>query len=175
MLPLFQWWSTWLILSRTVTLSGHNPLITGSKAILLQCLTPCECPKWPLFHSTPSSVTISKLQNDIKTGTVQYWSWMLKKGWIGLKPMSSIYATRIRMHLSIKVWKHGPACIAFHCSQLLSLTLGVFSILPKHGCLFKQPLLSAKVLNILIYCYYLLVKWSSMHELSKFEIKLPPS
>ena len=33
---------TGLILSKTETLSGHNPLIIGSKAILLQCLRPYE-------------------------------------------------------------------------------------------------------------------------------------
>ena len=49
------------------------------------------------------------------------------------------------------------------------------AILPKHGCHFKQPLIKAKVLNILIYCYYLLVRRSSMHLLSKFELKIPPS
>ena len=57
----------------------------------------------------------------------------------------------------------------------ISLTLGLSAILPKHGCHFKQLLISAKVLNILIYCYYLLVKRSSMHLLSKFELKIPPS
>ena len=52
-----------------------------------------------------------------------------------------------------------------------SLTLGLSAILPKHGFHFKQLLISSKVLNILIYCYNLLVKRSSMHLLCIFELK----
>ena len=75
---------------------------------------------------------------------------------------------------------HGPACIAFHCSHLYITNRWSVAILPKHGCHFKQEvrtpcfkqlLIKAKVLNILIYCYYLLVRRSSMHLLSKFKLK----
>ena len=45
--------------------------------------------------------------------------------------------------------------------------------LQKLECLFKQLLIKAKVLNTLIYCCYLLVRRSSMHLLSKFELKTP--
>ena len=66
---------------------------------------------------------------------------------------------------------HGAACIAFHCSHLYITTLGLSAILPKHGCHFKQLLIKAKILNILIHCYYLLVRRSSMYLL---ELKIPP-
>ena len=102
MLLVFQWRLITLIFSRTETLSGHNPLTIGSKAILLQCRRPYEWPKWPLSLNTIICSTIINLLNDIETGRVQYLSWMLKKGWI--KPMSSIYNTQIRMHFSIKVF-----------------------------------------------------------------------
>ena len=36
-------------------------------------------------------------------------------------------------------------------------------------------LTTAKELNIMIYCYYILVRRSSMHILFKFELKIPPS
>ena len=39
----------------------------------------------------------------------------------------------------------------------------------------KQLLIKAKVLSILIYCYYLLVRMSCMHLLSKFDLQIPPS
>ena len=57
-------------------------------------------------------------------------------GPLGVKSMSTVEA----------------ACIAFHCSCpiYISLTMGLSAILPKHGCHFKQLLISAKVLNILI-------------------------
>ena len=71
---------------------------------------------------------------------------------------------------------HGPVCgpMAFLCRQP-SLFLQVYEAnLPKRGCHFKLLILKAKVLNSLIYCYYLLVRRSSMHLLSKFELKIPP-
>ena len=101
MVTFVQWRLTGLILSKTETLSGHNPLIIGSKAILLQCHRPYEWSKWPVSLSAIIFNTIINLLTDIETGRVQYLSWMLKKCWI--KPMSSINNTQIRIHLSIKV------------------------------------------------------------------------
>ena len=41
----------------------------------------------------------------------------------------------------------------FYAPLLLCVYEAIF--LPKHGCHFNQLLIKAKVLNILIYCYYL--------------------
>ena len=58
-----------------------------------------------------------------------------------------------------------------------NLLASLEAIFPKHRCHSKTLLIKAKVLNILIYCYYyyLHARRSSMHLLSKLELKIPPS
>ena len=114
---------------------------------------------------------IVRIINHIKHVIITEWSrlkvsprfWNFKRE-NHVKPKDTCNKLRVR-----ELYKHGPACIDPSFTALLVL------FLPINGCHFKKLLLKAKVLNTLIYCYYLLVRRSSMHLLSKFKLKIPPS
>ena len=77
--------------------------------------------------------------------------------------------------------------ITLHCTYFDAYNHGISSwacmySLPLHPSIYHsswayhfRQLIKAKVLNTWIYCCYLLVRKSSMHLLSKFELKIPPS
>ena len=90
------------------------------------------------------------------TDTTSYPSWIINLDWNGT---ASLVILLMRVSSLTYGAIRGPACIASHL-YIRSLTLGLSAILPKHGFHFKQLLISAKVQDIVIYCYYLFVKRS---------------
>ena len=81
-----------------------------------------------------------------------YWKWLYRMWILSGLLNQSFYGDHI-------AYQPHKACSMYSPTLPLSsslLPLVYEAILPKHGCYIKQLLFNANVLNILIYCYYLL-------------------